>query len=726
MGTHHRRTVNNPFANRSLRTVGYSDHRYGNSHHHNKHRRGRKGCLRNNATCFIIFLGCIFYLFFPSSKFKDPPVLNDINLDREKPTEQQSLPNQPKELERNNDHKTIDKNFEKLNFSSESSPKEDLLVGERNKDMEAHDVVETMAREEINRENIHKEKKSNDSSGISNDFVSGKSQTNDKSVGAIIDRNHEKDLNEEKSNSDVDGLKLGENDEPHERYKNNASEINGNSEGNGVKNDDSIDQGDTRKKKEYTGEDGVGDVMENDDAIDQGDTLWATNETDFINNLDEPQLDGGLEVVDKKKEYTGEEYVDKDYRQNEVTGFSNNDENYGMEKKNLTTANTNNVTTDDSSTNLLNSSKSLTSMASSLDQILSNERVSAENNTILIEISTSGNNTVQNVTTPTVTSNITSGKSIHFSEEGLKDSNEDKSKSLLNTTVAEIDLVNKTTKLLLANEKEKGSNFSSTKKSGKDEGKPKLSPNASVAEIGLGNEVIDHIVIADENSEVNGEASKKDLEYRISPLNTSSTATSVNETAPSSNFGNVAISNVINANTSQTNIHDTSISDMGSLASTSDSTNSSKSVKLENITNDTTGAMNESGSNRTGNLLGFIGDENSEVNGEASTKTLEYRKFALNTSSTTTSVDEIAPLSNFGNVTISNVTNANTSHTNMHDTSISDMDSLASSSNSTNSSKSVKLENITNDTTGAMNESGSNRTGNLRGFTGKTDAVQNL
>jgi hypothetical protein len=73
MVAHHRRNVNNPFANKSRRrTVGYSDNRYGNSHQNSQNHRWRKGSLFRPITCVILVVGCmVLFSAMPSSYYDD-------------------------------------------------------------------------------------------------------------------------------------------------------------------------------------------------------------------------------------------------------------------------------------------------------------------------------------------------------------------------------------------------------------------------------------------------------------------------------------------------------------------------------------------------------------------------------------------------------------------------------------------------------------------------------
>ncbi len=69
MNLNHRRNVKNPFANKSRRTVGYSDQRYGSQ----LTNRGKKGFFRNRLTIAFAVLGCVLFLtaFDPSMNYDD-------------------------------------------------------------------------------------------------------------------------------------------------------------------------------------------------------------------------------------------------------------------------------------------------------------------------------------------------------------------------------------------------------------------------------------------------------------------------------------------------------------------------------------------------------------------------------------------------------------------------------------------------------------------------------
>eukprot|EP00531_Pseudo-nitzschia_arenysensis_P021255 CAMPEP_0116149182 /NCGR_PEP_ID=MMETSP0329-20121206/18787_1 /TAXON_ID=697910 /ORGANISM="Pseudo-nitzschia arenysensis, Strain B593" /LENGTH=127 /DNA_ID=CAMNT_0003645431 /DNA_START=34 /DNA_END=414 /DNA_ORIENTATION=- len=56
MTMNHRRNVNNPFANKSRRTVGYSDQRYGSQ----QTNRGKKGFFQKRSTIIFAILGFVF------------------------------------------------------------------------------------------------------------------------------------------------------------------------------------------------------------------------------------------------------------------------------------------------------------------------------------------------------------------------------------------------------------------------------------------------------------------------------------------------------------------------------------------------------------------------------------------------------------------------------------------------------------------------------------------
>lgn len=177
MRTHHRRNVNNPFASRSHRTVGYLDHRYGNPNHHNQHTRGRKGCLCSPLTFCIILLGCISFFILPSSNF-----------------EQHSLLKESKEFENIKDDTSVDRNDEKHSHPLESSPTDGILGDETKKDDNKNDDIENSNVKE-------------------NNFLSDPEKNVDEE-----DYNHNDDINND--------LNLSEKSEPHVSFDNEEPQIN--------------------------------------------------------------------------------------------------------------------------------------------------------------------------------------------------------------------------------------------------------------------------------------------------------------------------------------------------------------------------------------------------------------------------------------------------------------------------------------------------------------------
>jgi len=120
MSAHHRRNVNNPFANTSRRTVGYSDHRYGNPNH--QQHRGRRSFLRSPMSCILIVVGSMFFLsVLPSSNYDNQSLFKEVNTEKEKTTEHQSSQKASKQVVT-----LIDPKLETTDGSPESSPDIDL------------------------------------------------------------------------------------------------------------------------------------------------------------------------------------------------------------------------------------------------------------------------------------------------------------------------------------------------------------------------------------------------------------------------------------------------------------------------------------------------------------------------------------------------------------------------------------------------------------------------
>eukprot|EP00533_Pseudo-nitzschia_delicatissima_P005589 CAMPEP_0116095868 /NCGR_PEP_ID=MMETSP0327-20121206/9891_1 /TAXON_ID=44447 /ORGANISM="Pseudo-nitzschia delicatissima, Strain B596" /LENGTH=430 /DNA_ID=CAMNT_0003587561 /DNA_START=35 /DNA_END=1324 /DNA_ORIENTATION=- len=84
----HRRNVNNPFANRSRRTVGYSDQRYGSQQTH----RGKKGLSFTRMTFLLIALSFIvfFNAFMPQANLDDYTSTDKEKASERKPVEKKT------------------------------------------------------------------------------------------------------------------------------------------------------------------------------------------------------------------------------------------------------------------------------------------------------------------------------------------------------------------------------------------------------------------------------------------------------------------------------------------------------------------------------------------------------------------------------------------------------------------------------------------------------------
>ena len=747
MRTHHRRSVNNPFANRSHRTVGYSDHRYGNAHHHNQQNRGRKGCLRSPLTCFVMLLGCISFLILPSSNLDDQPLLNNINPDREKPTEPQSLPKESKEFELRNDDTATDRSIEKSSSFSQNYSGDEALDQKTKKGNNEINVIENVDVEEYNflydRNNHLMEGEYNDDGVIGIDFnLVGKSETHEvfnideSQINEKSREDHEKDLREQDSNSFVDVFNLGES-EPHERYENKKFETNIKSKGNDMKSDDAIYQSTIEPKNEINISYEEGRPT---DKIEFGsfevltmkdmDSLVDLNETEFDEGIEMEEIEDEIGDLDEKREIGKEESVNEVSVEDAVRIFSNLDESYGMQGKNLTHNTSGNFAGGDPLTNVSNTSGTLIPIPPNLNQTLSNELLYANNSATLSDESTDGIVTNRNVTMSTNLSNLTDVEHTNFTEEGSKFRNEDEFKSLSNTKGAEIISANEAmTELMFMNETGKGSNSSSRGNSEKITDEAKSSP--TVIEIIVTNETIDENLITYGKSEVSGEAifadnatsssntSFTEIFVKNEPFNENLITNGNSEVTGVSIHGDQAISS---SSTSFTEINIKNETVDENLTTNGNSEVTGESIHAESLSNTSFAEIIIKNETVDENMTT---KGNSEVTGETIEATIQSVASSSNTSTTARVFDVGSTSTNFGDVARIDVKRPKTSHVDTFDTVIGDSDSLAITSNNTESvtiksssfsAESVELEDIAKATTTTTNESGLNRTGNLRGF----------
>jgi len=625
MPTHHRRSVDNPFANRSNRTVGYSDHRYGNPHHHNQQNRSRKGCLRSPLTCFIITLGCISFLILPPSNLDDQSLYKNADLEREKPTKQQSVPKELTEFEINNDDTAIDGNFEKSNHSLQNSSTKEVSIDETKNDVKKKDVIENFDFEKeyfFDRENNFIEEEYKDHGESSGDFDTvGKSQpreifhidesqNNENAGHAIIDSEfHKKNLTEQESNAFVDVFNLGGESEPHERHK--IEEFQTHKKSEVMKINNTVYQtklgGATKLNKSYD------EGLSTDKIELEYSELLTTKDTDSVTNVDE-RGDGNR---DEKREHEEEVDDEKAFVEDAVRRFSNLDENYKLEEKNFTNTTSDNFARGNPLVNVTNISGSLALTPLNPDQTLPSKPMHANNNVTSNDEPTRENVTNQNFTASTNSSNVADAKSVNFSEEGFEDADEDRSKELMNTRVVDIVLASENITTIIVNETQIDSNSTTGEKSENVEDKTKFSSTTAFIEIISENEIVDENPITNRNSELTGEVIPETLESVASSSNTSNTARVFDDIVPSTNFDNVTKADVKKIKTNHMGINGASNADGNSLATAVNNTESGKtnnltvsteSVKLENITNATTSATSQNHQNTTGNLRGFTVD----------------------------------------------------------------------------------------------------------------------